>query len=171
MTLASTKAIQFKWTILYSSPILFYNLLQLNRNITCKQKTFPWVIETCIGGEPWQPRGTCTFAYHDNITVVQWTDTKNVYAIISSSDSDELVTVNCRVNSTKSDVPCPLIISNYNSFLRTKHICNYFIGRETMKWCCRVFWRVLNHRITNAYVISKANNSTFSNFNFGNMKQ
>ena len=95
-----------------------------------------------VEGEPWQPRGTCTFAYHDNITIVWWTGTKIVY-VISTSDSDELVTVKRRVDSTKSDVPCSLIISNYNSFmggvdLVDQVMCYYSIGRKTMK-CVEYF--------------------------------
>ena len=59
---------------------------------------------------------------------------------------------------------CPLIISNYNSFiggvdLEDQAICDYFIGRKTMKWWHRVFWRLLDNGITNAYVIYKANKS------------
>uniref|UniRef100_A0A1X7TD31 PiggyBac transposable element-derived protein domain-containing protein n=1 Tax=Amphimedon queenslandica TaxID=400682 RepID=A0A1X7TD31_AMPQE len=66
------------------------------------------------GKEATQPRGTTTFAYYDNVTVVRWPDSKDVYAI-STADSEELTTVKCQVDSSKKDMSCPVVISNYNT--------------------------------------------------------
>lgn len=39
-------------------------------------------------------------------------------------------------------------------------MCYYSVGRKTMKWWRRVFWRMYDHAITNSYVIYTANNAT-----------
>ena len=55
-------------------------------------------------------------------------------------------------------MPCPDIISDYNTFmggvdLADQVMCYYAVGRKTMKWWRRVFWRMIDHAITNSYVI------------------
>uniref|UniRef100_A0A1X7TD35 PiggyBac transposable element-derived protein domain-containing protein n=1 Tax=Amphimedon queenslandica TaxID=400682 RepID=A0A1X7TD35_AMPQE len=81
--------------------------VQINR------KYFPYILKP-LPREATQPRGTTTFAYYDNVTVVRWPDSKDVYAI-STADSEELTTVKCQVDSSKKDMSCPVVISNYNT--------------------------------------------------------
>lgn len=94
--------------------------------------------------------------------MVRWSDNKDVYAL-STLFSDSLTTAWRRVGDTVQDIPCPQVISDYNAFmggvdLADRVMCYYSIGRKSMKWW-RVFWRMIDHMITNAYVIYVANNS------------
>ena len=91
--------------------------------------------------------------------------TTKMYTLrMSTLDSDSLTTARRRVGSVVQDVPCPHIISDYNAFmggvdLADQAMCYYSIGRKGMKWWRRVFWRMIDHVITNAYVIYAANNA------------
>lgn len=111
----------------YSSPELLFELGTLaTGTVRINRKHFPKILKP-LPREATRPRGTPTFAYHDNITVVRWTDSKDVYAI-STADSDDLTTVKRQVDGSKKDVTCPVIISNYNSFMiwQTK-LCYYSV--------------------------------------------
>ncbi len=52
--------------------------------------------------------------------------------------------------------------------LADQAMCYYSIGRKTMKWWRRVFWRLHDHAVINAYVLHKANSqdSMMSQKNF-----
>lgn len=69
----------------------------------------------------------------------------------------------CRqVNKEVMDIDCPVIISDYNKYmggvdLADQAMCYYSVGRKTMKWWRRVFWRWHDQAITNAFVIYNAN--------------
>ena len=68
------------------------------------------------------------------------------------------------MGSVLKDIPRPHVISDYNAFmggvdLADQVMCYYSIGRKSMKWQRRVLWRMLDHVITNAYIIYSANNS------------
>ena len=150
----------------YTSPELFHDLLERNTSAsgTVRQnhKHFPALLKS-VYGETATPRGTTTFAYYKQLTMVRWSDNKDVYAL-STLYSDQLTTARRRVGSAVSDVPCPRIISDYNALmggvdLADQAMCYYSIGRKSMKWWRRVFWRMVDHVITNAYVIYSANNA------------
>ena len=150
----------------YTSPELFHDLLERNTSasgtVRQNRKHFPALLKP-VYGETARPRGTTTFAYYKQLTMVRWSDNKDVYAL-STLYSDQLTTARRRVGSAVSDVPCPRIISDYNAFmggvdLADQAMCYYSIGRKSMKWWRRVFWRMVDHVITNAYVIYSANNA------------
>ena len=91
-----------------------------------------------------------------------WYDNKDVYAL-STMHSDSLTTVRQQVDKASKDIHCPLIISDYNKYiggvdLADQAMCYYSVGRKTMKWWRRVFRRMHDQAITNAYVIYKENN-------------
>ena len=96
--------------------------------------------------------------------MVWWSDNKDVYAL-STLFSDSMATARCRVGTTLQEIPCPQIITDYTSFmggsdLADQVMCYYSIGRKSLKQWRRVFWIMMDHVITNAYVIYAANNST-----------
>ena len=151
----------------YSSPVLFEDLLAAGTTATgtirTNRKHFPKILKRASGERP-QERGTTTFAYHNNITVVRWIDNRDVYAI-STLNSDLLTKVKRQVDGTVKEITCPEIISDYNSFmggvdLADQAMCYYSMGRKTLKWWRRVFWRMHDHTITNAYIIYKSNNAS-----------
>ena len=58
----------------------------------------------------------------------------------------------------------PKIINDYNSFMGgvdavDQHFVYYAIGRRDVKWWRRVFYRLLEMLIVNAYAIHKINNT------------
>ena len=151
----------------YSSPVLFEDLLAAGTvgtgTLRTTRKQFPKMLKP-FSGEPPKERGTTMFAYHDNITVVRWADNRDVYAI-STLNSDSLTKVKRQVDGEVKEIPCPEIIADYNSFmggvdLADQAMCYYSLGRKTVKWWRRVFWRMHDHAITNAYIIYKHNNAS-----------
>jgi len=70
-----------------------------------------------------------------------------------------------RVDGNVKEVPCPEIIDDYNAFMggvdmADQAMCYYSMGRITLKWWRRIFWRLHDMAITNAFVICKMNSST-----------
>ncbi len=98
------------------------------------------------------------------MTVVRWTDNKDVFAI-STLLGDNNSTAKRHVDGVVKDVPIPEIISDYNQFmggvdLADQVMCYYSLGRKSLKWWRRVFWRYHDHAIVNAYVLYAINNSS-----------
>ena len=151
----------------YASPQLFKDLLSVSTyasgTLRTNRKHFPDSLKP-KAGERAKARGTPTFAFCDKVTVVRWIDNKDVYAM-STLYPDSVCMVRCQVDSQVKDVTCPDIISDYIAFmggvdLADQVMCYYSVGRKTMKWWRRVFWRMYDHAITNAYVIYSKNNAT-----------
>ena len=111
-------------------------------------------------------RGDSTFMYRGDITVLKWLDNKDVRAMSTHiSNGLTMVKRRCGNTSSKIDVPCPEIISDYNQFmggvdLTNQFICYYSVGRRNIKWWRKVAWRLHDHAICNAHVIYKYNNRT-----------
>ena len=98
---------------------------------------------------------------------LQWYDNKDVYAFFTVH-SDPLTTVGRQVDKETKDIDCTQIISEYNKYmggvdLADQTMCYYSVGRKTMKWWRRVFWRMHDQAITNAFVIYKENNPNATN--------
>ncbi len=60
------------------------------------------------------------------------------------------------------DVSCPEIVVDYNKHmggvdLADQAMCYYSVGRKTLKWWRRIFWRMHDQVITNAFVLYKEN--------------
>lgn len=99
------------------------------------RRFFPEVLKP-QPGESRRGRGTHTFAYSDKLTVVRWSDNRDVYAM-STLYSDSLCTVGWQVDGQVKNVPCSDIISDYNTFmggvdLTDQVIYYYAVGRKTM---------------------------------------
>ena len=149
----------------YSSPLLFKDLLAAGTNasgtLRSNRKNFPECLKQNYTSTP---RGTTTFAFHNNVTVVKWWDNRDVYAM-STLYSNDMTKVKRHVDGSVKEIPCPEIIADYNSFmggvdLADQAMCYYSLGRKTLKWWRRVFWRLHDMAITNAFVVYKMNNAT-----------
>ena len=153
----------------YSSPQLYKDLFALNTKcsgtLRMNRKHFPDFLKPAVlpslGSQ-----GSTAFAYHDDITIVRWKDTKDVCAM-STAYSDTMTVVWRRVDNVVQDVPCPEIIKDYNMFMGgvdlfaiDQVMCYYSIGRKSMKWWRRVLWRLIDTAVTNGFVIYAANNAT-----------
>ena len=149
----------------YSSPLLYKDLLDAGTTasgtLRSNRRNFPKSLKQKSKSVP---RGTTTFAFHDNITVVKWCDNRDVYAI-STLYSNSMTRVKHQVDGNAKEIPCPEIIEDYNTFMggvdmADQAMCYYSLGRKTLKWWRRVFWRLHDMAITNAFVIYKMNNAT-----------
>lgn len=154
----------------YSSPVLFLDLLShgtlASGTVRTNRRHFPSAIKPDQHEK--NARGYSNFLFHNKLTATRWYDNKDVYAL-STIYSDSLTTVRRQVEKETKDIDCPLIISDYNKFmggvdLADQAMCYYSVGRKTMKWWRRVFWRVHDMAITNAYVVYLANNPNLLNF-------
>ncbi len=148
----------------YSSPDLFADLLSggtlASGTVRLNRHNFPPDLKEKVR----MHRGEFKFAYYNEMTAARWYDNRDVYCL-STRFSDSLTTVRRRVDNETKDVTCPDIISDYNKHmggvdLADQAMCYYSMGRKTMKWWRRVFWRMHDQAITNAFVICKANSSS-----------
>ena len=102
--------------------------------------------------------------YHKELVAVRWTDKRDIHAL-STVNGDKMTTVRRRDGKEVMEVNCPEIIEEYNSFMggvdvADQYMSYYGTGRKSMKWWRRIFWRLHDMAIINAYTIYKANNST-----------
>ena len=56
------------------------------------------------------------------------------------------------------DIPCPDIIVDYNKYmggmdLADQAMCYYSVGRKRLKWWRKIFWRMHDQAVTNAFVL------------------
>ena len=145
----------------YSSPVLFLDLVDKNIAASGTAKTNRTNFPEYLKPDSKVPRGTCTFMYYKSLTATHWYDNRDVYALSTAVD-DTVVQVRRRVENEVIDVTCPEIIQDYNSFMGgvdicDQYMCYYSLGRKSMKWWRRIFWRLHDIAITNAYVIYKYN--------------
>ena len=124
----------------YSGTELFKDLLAMDTlcsgTLRVNRKNFPQCLKPSTMSLG--PRGSVAFAYHNNITVVRWKDTRDVFAI-STAYSDTMTVVKRCVDNVVQEVMCPEIIRDYNAFmggvdLADQVICYYSMGRKSMKW-------------------------------------
>ena len=63
----------------------------------------------------------------------------------------------CVAGGGTENVKKPKIVTDYNNMsgvdIADQNMVYYACGRRTMKWYKRVFWRLLEHSITNSYIL------------------
>ena len=103
---------------LYSGTELFKDLLAMDTlcsgTLRVNRKNFPQCLKPSTMSLG--PRGSVAFAYHNNITIVRWKDTRDVFAM-STAYSDTMTVVKRRVDNVVQEVMCPEIIKDYNAFM------------------------------------------------------
>ena len=148
----------------YSSPQLFQDLLDKSTlasgTVRKNRKNFPKNLDMATK----LSRGESKFAYHKNLTVCRWYDNKDVFCI-STLLSDSLTTVKRRVVKVAQDVTCPV---DYNKHmggvdLANQAMCYYSVGKKSLKWWRRLFWRMHDQAITNAFILHKSNSPNTAN--------
>ena len=105
-------------------------------------------------------RGDILFRKCGSLTAVRWKDKRDVTAI-STLHGNDVTIIPARRDEQKS-VRKPKMIVDYNSHmggvdLLDQLLCYYTVGRRTLKWWKRVFWRLVELCITNALVLYKEN--------------
>lgn len=151
----------------YTSPVLLKDLHDNKTygsgTIRTNRKHFPKDIQPVRGEKT--DRGHMKFMHYGVLTAVCWKDRKDIFAL-STYVRDSKTTVKRRgEDGSRCDVDCPEIICDYNQFmggvdLTDQYICYYAVGRKNMKWWRKVFWRMIDHAIINAYVVYHANIAT-----------
>ena len=98
----------------YSSPRLFKDLLVAGTTAT---GTLP-KISLCTSSRSLEIcQEELSFAYNGNLTVVKWSDNRDVHAI-STVYSNQMTRVKCQVDGESVEIPYPeIIVYDYNAFM------------------------------------------------------
>lgn len=99
-----------------------------------------------------------------DLTAVWWRDRRDVYAL-STMQNESVVSVlkQPKGSKDKQPLPCPSIIDDYSNYmggvdLTDQHLSYYSITtRRTVKWWKKVFWRLVDITIVNAWIIFHTN--------------
>ena len=107
-------------------------------------------------------RGQFKWRSRDNVSYVQWMDTKHVHVISTAFSPTDTSDVNRRQkDGTLSTVTCPSSVIQYTARMggvdrfdeRRSH---YSVSRRSRKWWLRIFYFLLDSCIVNAYVLYTA---------------
>ena len=98
-------------------------------------------------------RGDNKFVYRKNLTVCHWFDNKDAFCL-STLLSDTVTTVSRQVDKERRDITCPDSIVDYNKYMGGVDLADlamfyYSVGRKTLKWWRRIFWRMHDQAVTN----------------------
>ena len=146
----------------YTSPQLLLDLLAHGTycigTVKTKRKYFPVQL---IPSKTMNP-GTFRFATAGNLTAVWWRDRRDVYALSKMHNQSVATVLKCPKGSRdKQPLPCPCIIDDYNQYmggvdLTDQHL-SYLHHDRTLKWWKKVFWRLIDITIVNAWIIFRTN--------------
>ena len=144
----------------YSSPTLFEDLYEhgiyASGTVRTNKKHFPSdLVDASV------EKGSSKFKHHGVLTAGKWVDKRDV-CFLSTLHRDEMETVERHGSGgSREKISKPKIVTDYNQFMSGVDIADqlmvyYACGRKSMKWYKRVFWRLLDHAILNAYILFKA---------------
>ena len=142
----------------YTSPALFEDLYHqgMYASGTCRtnRKHFPgYKLDEKV-----KNKGDAAFLYHGALTAGKWHDKRDVYFMSTFfRGSMENITRHSQQGTTET-VSKPKIICDYNENMSGMDIADqlmvyYACGRRTLKWYKRVFWRLVEHVLVNAYIM------------------
>ncbi len=105
-------------------------------------------------------KGSMEFRKCGNLTAVRWKDKRDVTALSTIHCNDVQVIPPRRDEARDQEVSKPLMIYDYNKHMGgvdqlDQHLCYYTVGRRTLKWWKRLFWRLLELAIVNSYILYK----------------
>ena len=139
---------------------LFRNNTYAAGTIQTNRKNFP-----CVLKEKRKLNvGEYHFATSENLLAVLWHDRRDVF-LLSTAHNQSVTSVMKRPKGSreKVSVPCPTCVQDYNMYmggvdLSDQHLSYYSLTqRRTLKWWKKVFWRMIDISILNAWIIFKAN--------------
>ena len=139
---------------------LFRNNTYATGTIRTNRKNFP-----CVLKEKRKLNvGEYHFATSVNLLAVLWHDRRDVF-LLSTAHNQSVTSVMKRPKGSceKVSVPCPTCVQDYNMYmggvdLSDQHLSYYSLTqRRTLKWWKKVFWRMIDISILNAWIIFKAN--------------
>lgn len=143
----------------YTGPILFADLYTCATYATgtCRsnRKEFP----SEVVHENLQ-KGGSIFRYHGPLTACKWVDKRDVYVLSTLMRSETEQVERRGGNGEKETVTKPTIVTDYNRHMGGVDLADqcmvyYAVGRKSMKWYKRIFWRLIEQTIVNAYILFK----------------
>lgn len=148
----------------YTSPQLLLDLLACSTycvgTVKTNRKDFPVQL---IPEETMDP-GCFRFATAGQLTAVWWRDRRDVYALSTMHNKSVVNVLNRpKGNREKRPIFCPSIIDDYNQYmggvdLIDQHLSYYTMTRRhSLKWWKKVFWRLIDITIINAWIIFRKN--------------
>ena len=146
----------------YSSPVLFQDLYDqgIYATGTCRSNKihFP---KSILPGQMGLDKGVTAFRHHGPITCGRWLDKRDVLFLSTKCrDGIEMIERRCKGGNLES-VNKPKIICDYNANMAgvdkaDQLMVYYACGRKSLKWYKRIFWRILDHSILNAFILYKS---------------
>ena len=143
----------------YTSPNLFADLYSCDTYATgtchTNRKEFP----SELTQEAIQ-KGDSSFRYHGPLTACRWVDKRDVY-VLSTLMRCETEDVERHTSGGEMEtVTKPMIVTDYNRHmsgvdLADQYMVYYAVGRKSIKWYKRIFWRLVEQTIVNAYILFK----------------
>lgn len=150
----------------YTSPQLLLDLLSKGTfcagTIKTNRKGFPKDLVPDDSSK--MPIGSFRFATTPKLTAVWWRDRRDVFALSTIHSASACTVMKCPKGcKDKRPTPCPTIISDYNLYmggvdLTDQHLSYYSLTtRRSIKWWKKVFWRLIDICIVNAWIIYHTN--------------
>lgn len=146
----------------YSSPELFQELysngVYESETVQGNKKFLPWSILPVAMA---LSKGDTVFKHCGPLTFGWWLDKCDVL-VLSTIHRDTLETIERRgPDGQPETIRKPKIVTDYNRFMsgvdRADQLMVYYAyGRKSLKWYKRVFWRMVDHAILNAFVLHKS---------------
>ena len=151
----------------YTSPTLLADLVK--KGIYCTgtvqtdRKGFP---KSLIMSDKSMPQGSYRFAACSThpLTASWWKDRKDVYVMSAlHKKAIEYVMKRPKGCKEKKSIPCPSMIADYNCYmggvdLTDQHLSYYSMTtRRSLKWWKKVFWRLIDITIINAWILYRSN--------------
>ena len=101
-------------------------------------------------------RGEAVFKKHLSLTYVHWKDKRDVFCL-STFHGNTMSNFTTRRLDTR-DIQRPDLVSSYNKYMggvdhMDQMLSYYTIGKKTIKWYKRIFWRLIDMAIVNSFVL------------------
>ena len=143
----------------YTSPVLFEDLYQkgIYASGTCRSNK-KYLPQSILPGEHKMVKGESVFLHSGGLTFGRWLDKRDVL-FLSSLYRNEIDEVERRTTGGLVEkVSKPKIITDYNQHMSgvdkaDQFMVYYACGRKSLKWYKRIFWRLVDHSILNAFVL------------------
>ena len=151
----------------YTSPDLLLQLLDKGTYCTGtlrkNRKNFP----TVLLPDKTYSSGTYRYAVcksNERLLGIWWKDRKDVYVLTTMhNQSASNVLKRAKGEKEKKETPCPTAIVDYNNYMGGVDLADQMLiyysmtSRRMLKWWKKVFWRMVDLSVVNAWIIFRTN--------------
>jgi len=144
----------------YSSPYLFFELKKSNTAAVGTLRLNRKGIPNDIKQAKFKNKGDkCVMSYNDEMTLTKTLDRK-VVTFLSTKYNAQLVDTRRKDRETGEPIKKPLVMTKYNKYMggvdANDQLLKYsHFSKRTIKWWKKVFFRILNVCMVNAFVLFK----------------